>query len=221
MTKLRYVLFPLCVLTASLFLFSIIAGAKEKEAVWDQTDFWFRDDDGTEISATGYGSPDTGKDTVIESVIPGAVLRLRFGLSLTDADGTIIPRLEFKQGTDCSAGIWTTISPTSNTLSLRLSGNFSDGDATTKQITNGSFVAGKILESTNPALSLSLPKNKNTEYEWSLAIASDIPLATTYSFRVTNNGAVLDTYEVCPSINYTVVNAYANTYHIANSIATY
>ena len=172
----------------------------EIKSILNQTNFWFRDDDGTETLATGYGSLDTGKDANITNVALGAVFRLRFGIRVTRWIGILVPKLEFKQGTDCTSGSWTAITPTSDTFSLRLSENFSDGDPTTKQITNGSFVAGQILESTNPASSLNLPRNKNTEYEWSLQATSNIAAGTTYSFRLTNNGTALNNYDQCPSL---------------------
>jgi len=171
-----------------------------EEAVWNQTDFWFRDDDGDEATASGFGAENVSQNTNIINVPQGTNLRLRFGIRVTGFSGTLIPCLEFKQGADCATGNWTVITPTSDTFNLYLSDNFDDGDATTKQITNGSFVAGQILESTNPASSLDLAKNKNTEYEWSIEVAGDVPVSTTYSFRVSNNGTAFDNYDVCPSL---------------------
>jgi len=197
--KLQYI-FSLLILALVLSLLPIVAGTKDKETVWNQTDFWFRDDDGTEISATGYGSPDTDKNTNITNLAPGTVFRLRFGIRVADADGTLVPRLEFKQGTDCAVDSWTVITPTSDVFNLYPSDNFNDGDATTQQITNGSFVAGQILKSTNPASSLDLVKNDYTEYEWSLQANSNITAGTTYSFRLTNNGTVFNNYDECPSL---------------------
>ncbi len=198
--KLKYTHFSLLVFALVLFLFPVIIIAKEKEPFWNQTDFLFRDDDGSEILASGYGPSDTEKNINIADIAPGAVFRLRFGIEVADADGTIIPHFEFKQGTDCTVGSWTAITSTSDIFSLYLSDNFSDGDVTTKQITNGSFVAGKILELTNPASSLDLSKNKNTEYEWSVKVAENIPFSTTYSFRISNNGSTFDDYEICPAL---------------------
>lgn len=189
------------ILALVLFLLPIVIVAKkEKEAFWRQTDFWFRDDDGTEISATGYGSSNTQKGVSITSVASGTAFRLRLGIKVTTADGTLRPQLEFKEGTDCTSGSWTTITPTSDTFNLHLSNNFNDGDTTTEQITNGSFVAGKILESTNPASALDLSKNENTEYEWSIEVASNVSPSTTYSFRISNKDASLDDYDVCPTL---------------------
>ncbi len=125
---------------------------------------------------------------------------MRFGIGVTGAAGTLIPRFEFTRGSDCASGDWTTVTPTSSIFNLRLSDHFIDNDATTEQITSGSFVAGNILESTNPASSLNLPKNKNTEYEWSMEIAKDAPYSTTYRFRVSNDGTAFNTYGTCPAL---------------------
>ena len=169
-------------------------------SVWNQIKFLFRDDDGTEVIATGFGAPDAGQNANITSVSPGTNFRLRFQIKVTDADGTITPRLEFKEGTDCATGNWTVLTSVSNNFALELSPNFNDGSTTTQQLTGGkNFVAGQILESTNPASALNLLQNKSTEYEWSLGAADTIPLGTTYSFRITNGGTALNNYEQCPS----------------------
>jgi len=168
---------------------------------WDQDKFWFRDDDGGEIEATGFSSADVNNNKNIVDVARGAGFRLRFSVKVNNADGIISPRLEFKEGTDCETGIWTTVTSASSNMQLRLSSNFDDNDPTSQQLVVGPFfMAGAILESTNPASALSLPKKYSTEYEWSLKIGEDVPLGATYSFRVTNNGAVLDNYKKCPSL---------------------
>lgn len=168
---------------------------------WNQQKFWFRDDDGDEIAATGFGAEDVNQNTNIINVAPGTNFRLRFAVKLTDADGNIAPQLEFKEGTDCATGSWTIIAPESSVLNLQLSQNFIDAAATTQRLVGSpKFIAGQIFESTNPAGSLNLFKNESTEYEWSLKVSLGTPFAITYSFRVTNSGAVLDNYDQCPSL---------------------
>lgn len=175
--------------------------AEEENAVWNQQKFWFRDDDGNEIAATGFGSEDVSQNTNIINVAPGTDFRLRFAIKLTHADGNIAPQLEFKEGTDCTTGSWTIITPESFVFNLQLSPNFIDAAATTQHLVGGpNFIAGQIIESTNPAGLLSLLKNESTEYEWSSRVSPDTPFETTYSFRITNNGTVLDTYDQCPSL---------------------
>ncbi len=170
-------------------------------AVWEQTDFWFRDDDGTEASATGYGSVDIGKNINISGISSGSFFRLRFGIKVTVADGIVAPRFEFKEGSDCDTGSWTVIDSASGIFRLRSSSNFNDGDVTTKQIVGGSFTSGQILESTNPAPSFSLQKNGNTEYEWSVEAVEGLSPDAFYSFRVTNDAIPFSNYGVCPVLS--------------------
>jgi len=174
---------------------------QEGDAAWNQQKFWFRDDDGDEIAATGFSAEDVSQNTNIINVVPGTSFRLRFVIKLTQANGNISPQLEFKEGTDCSTGSWTIITPTSSVFNLQLSPNFIDANATTQRLVGSpNFIAGQILESTNPAGSLSMLKNESTEYEWSLKVSSDTPFAATHSFRITSSGAALDNYGQCPSL---------------------
>lgn len=125
---------------------------------------------------------------------------MRFGLGVTAAAGTLAPQIEYTAGTSCTAGSWTTISG-ATAIHLQLSSNFVNNAGTTRQITPTPFTAGKILESTNPAASFSLGKNRYTEYEWSLQLSANAPYGTTYAFRVTNGGTPLDTYTQCPTLS--------------------
>lgn len=170
-------------------------------ANFNQQKFLFRDDDGDEITATGFGAENVNQNANIINVAPGTALRLRFAVKLTQADGSIAPRLEFKEGTDCTTGTWTVTASASSVFSLQSSPNFIDGATTTQQLVGGpNFIAGQILESANPASSLNMLKNQSTEYEWSLKTANNTPLGTTYSFRVTNNSTALNTYDQCPTL---------------------
>ncbi len=167
---------------------------------WLQHTFWFRDDDGTELSATGYGSGNILPNTSIAGVGGGTPFRLRFGIKALITSGIITPRLEFKQGTDCVGGTWTAITTTGDNFVLRASPNFNDGDATTQQITSGGFSAGRISEISNPAVSANVPQNFFTEYEWSIKAADGIASNTQFAFRVSNNGAALTGYNQCPVV---------------------
>src|SRR3989338_10786848 len=70
-------------------------------AVLNQQKLWFRDDDGDEVTASGYGADNANQNASISNVAPGISFRLRFTIKLTETDGSIVPRLEFKEGTDC------------------------------------------------------------------------------------------------------------------------
>jgi hypothetical protein len=170
-------------------------------AVWNQQKFIFRDDDGDEITATGFGAENVGQNTNIINIPQGTAFRLRFAIKLSQADGSIAPQFELKEGTNCATGDWNIITANSNNFNLWLSDNFTDSASTTQQLVDGpNFIAGQILESTNPAAALAMEKNQSTEYEWSLRASANIPFATTYSFRITNDGVSLDTYGQCPSL---------------------
>lgn len=165
---------------------------------WQQTNYWFRDDDGGESSATGYGASNAAKNTDVTNVSAGANFRLRFAVKAIVAAGAISPRIEFRQGSDCSSGTWTAISTSTAPFSLRLSNFFADGDATTQQISSGNFTAGKMLETTNPSPSRTVNQNYSTEDEWSLAAGNGVTFGATYAFRITNNGVALNSYPKCP-----------------------
>ena len=171
-------------------------------AIWNQNSFWFRDDDGTEITATGFGSSDVRNNKNIISVYENTEIRLRFSVKVTEAGGSFSPRLEFKRGSDCGPGVWRAVGQNQGDFILRQSPNFEDGDSTTRLISTGNlqnFVPGKIFDLTNPASLLELEKSQYTEYEWSIFVFEDeISFASDYVFRVTNDGQPLTYYTKCP-----------------------
>lgn len=90
-------------------------------------------------------------------------------------------------------------------FSLVASSNFTNGAATTAQLTPpagkttvSDFQAGSINETSNPAASLNLASGKYTELEWNIRATADAVNAQQYEFRVTYNGVSLDTYSVTP-----------------------
>lgn len=185
----------------TLFIFGALVAEVLAAVSWEQTNFWFRDDDGTESSATGFSLGNVGQNVNITNVFSNTAFRLRFAVKANTDAGTLNPRIEFKEGTGgCVSGTWTPVSSTSDNFALRLSSNFSDGDATTQQISTAQFTAGKILESSNPGGSVSVARNRTTEYEWSMITSASLPTDTTYTFRVTNNGTALDIYTQCPTL---------------------
>jgi len=108
--------------------------------------------------------------------------------------------------TDVAPSIDNNVPPASAvSFSLAASTQFADGAATTAQLTAPSgktagadFQAGTILETSNPAPALDLGSGKYTELEWCIKATADSVTSTQYEFRVTYNGAALDTYTVTP-----------------------
>lgn len=84
---------------------------------------------------------------------------------------------------------------------LALSSNFTDGTATTQQLTAGSgtFTAGTIRESVN-ASTIDVTANGYTELEWCIEATDDAEDAADYEFRVVVDGAALDTYTQTPTL---------------------
>lgn len=116
---------------------------------------------------------------------------------------------------DTGSSFATTVAPTftNNTspainnpeFSLSLSPNFTNGAATTAQLTapagktsGADFQAGIISESSNPLTTLDLASGKYTELEWCFQATTYSESAAQYEFRVTYNGVALDTYTVTP-----------------------
>lgn len=167
---------------------------------WQQKEFWFRDDDGTQSTATGYGTSNAAVNQALINVLRGSRFRLRFGLNLKTLGGNITPRIEYRIGTTCDGTGWSAISSASSPFSLFDSSNFIDGVATTQQISSGVFVAGQILDSSNPASQKSFSQNNVTEYEWSIQMANDIAYGVSYVFRIADAGGLSVTPVVCPML---------------------
>ncbi|MDP3725575.1 MAG: hypothetical protein Q8R36_00080 [bacterium] len=181
---------------------------------WRQSDYWFRDDDGSETGASGWG-----RENLLLNTTPNLTkqpreemgrFRLRIGLRLTKADDAISPQLEYALegvGSDnCASNLnWRALSDSSGRYILRASSYFSDSSSTTQQITSGSgFVSGLLISATttNPAPSVTLLKNDKTEYEWMLEDTGPFVNRERYIFRVTDAGSPLDTYQNCPNIAF-------------------
>lgn len=171
-------------------------------AVWNQSNFWFRDDDGSESSATSLGNPgaEVGTDDAVSikdqtEFNRGKIFRLRIAFRAQQDLGTIKPRLEFREE---KSNNWQVVG-TEGVFVLRDSPNVANGVPTTQQVAAGSgFVPGLFLDTQNLAPEfLVLSKNEKTDYEWSLELTyEEFHQATgkTYYFRVTNDGVPLDLY---------------------------
>jgi hypothetical protein len=90
-------------------------------------------------------------------------------------------------------------------ISLSASANISaSGENTTAQLTppsgksTSNFTVGRIQDDENPADAVDIANNYYTEMEWSLIATATAQYGDVYQFRVTANGALLDTYSVTP-----------------------
>ena len=102
-----------------------------------QTDFRFRDDDGSETGATW--KEDTNVDADIE---PDENFRYRLGFLNTVNGATVEPRFQY----NLNGGGWNDITDASSVVRYSLSSNFAHEDDTTQQITSGDFFHGAMYE---------------------------------------------------------------------------
>jgi len=156
----------------------------------------FRSDNGNETTATSLGSSITG-------VPANAQRRIRIQLEETAgaARNNMSPRLEFSSNaTTCTDGTWTAVT-TGTTWRMFNSANYVEPVATTDQIADsgGSFVAGQLLDQTNPGVAFSFAGSDNTEYEWAIE-GNGAANSTTYRFRITDGGTAFDAYGTCPTL---------------------
>lgn len=96
------------------------------------------------------------------------------------------------------------VSPATPAFELAASANFTDGAATTAQLTppagktTGDFTAGQILDTSNPSGDINIASNNYTEVEWCVQATTDAVNAQQYEFRVTYSGVELNSYTQTP-----------------------
>jgi hypothetical protein len=188
---------------------------------WNQQNFWFRDDDGSERTATGFGKENLAVGVPISNLNESGfnqlrTFRLRISFKAEQAAGIIAPQLEFleyweqadQQLPTCLSNLgWERVgTTTTSAFSLWDSPNINDQSSTTQQIAGGgpNWTSGLILDESNPSPAKTYDKNQVTEYEWSLAYNRDFSrgnIGPYFLFRISDNGTPLDTYSVCPLVS--------------------
>ena len=160
-------------------------------AIYSQTTFRARRDDGSETTASWAAPVDTAW-----TQLPEQTFRLRIGVDESAGrNGNISPELQWSLN---GAG-WVTLTG-AGTVAAALSANVVDDEPTTQQVTAGTFGAGWVDE--NGAVpNTAVPANGVTEIEWVLTVdgASTVP-GDVITFRVVDGGALLDFYPVTPSL---------------------
>lgn len=167
-------------------------------ASWEQKSFRFRNDDGSETTATWKAAADTGVTLPI-----GSQFRLRLLLQNdSGASQTITPWLFV----DIGDGSGLNVVGQSGTLAdveTYLSANFADLDATTQQLGAGSFTAGSMNELDATAPAVTVPAGGETEIEFTILLSDDLgglTNATTVSFTLLDTLTSLATYTVTPVV---------------------
>ena len=183
---------------ASVLVYTSISHANMSQGNWR-----WRNDDGSETTATWKAAENTGLGTISYS---SSNIRLRIELYDDQYTNTgtynMVLCYSSNGGTD-----WTAIT-TSNTVNafvLSSSSNFNDGDNTTSQLSAFSanapnFVAGLMIES-SLGFNKNLELGERTEYEFSIAPTTHILTNTTYIFQIRKyDGTAIDQYATNPSL---------------------
>jgi len=151
----------------------------------DQEGFRFRNDNGSETTATWRAAQDTNV-----SVAEGANVRLRILINTTGDEDTLKYLLMYKKSTDGTYLIVPT-SGTSEAFTISASSNITaSGEATTALLTAPSgkttsdFVTGRMQDDENPADTINITVDDYTELEWCLIANAAAVDGGMYQFRV-------------------------------------
>jgi hypothetical protein len=169
-------------------------------AAFDQRAFRFRNDDGTETTATWKAA----QNTAITQTA-GVPFRLRIEVQET-AGGLATNQTIVLQANVAGTG-WQNVGPASTMVQLKASPNVTNQTPTTNQLTagTGAFVPGVVLTETS-GTDISFSGNDHTEVEWAQIIIEQgaVAAGVTVQFRVTINGATANTTSASPSLTVTL-----------------
>ena len=181
-------------------------------AVFTQAHYHWRNDNGSEPGATSatYGA----EDTPLSSLYQGTPIRLR--VEVSNAGGTTSPSAKYRLDygpkiTTCSAvASWTDVGAALGAWDMYDSPNLTEGADTTDVpvatggVTNAntSFLTPNagVKDTSSLVASTTLSGTQFVELEYSIAQTSSAGYSSPYCFRMTRNGAALDTYSVYPEL---------------------
>ena len=147
-----------------------------------QSNWRWRNDDGSEITAT-WIAPENTTPTITSTE---NTIRLRLEVYSTLSDTTYLE--DTLQYATSLSGPWTNITETAESNAFMLAGTspyVDDSVATTSQLTasvNKPFHPG-IINVSHEVLNDSLPPDERTEYEWCIKPTANIQPNTTYYFQ--------------------------------------
>ena len=172
--------------------------------VWDQVAVQYRDDDGTEVTATDRQAVNTNDTLALDTNF-----RMRIGVqgAHTGGSGSFDLTVAFQYQVD--GGGFVNITTTSDNVRAVGSANFTDDDATTEQLAqSATFVAGHMDDDGDcPAVNLS--ETEESEFEICFQLRSaDLSAGQTVDIRTVDSGTALATYTQTPAI--TVASAGEN-----------
>jgi hypothetical protein len=182
-----------------------IITAAAASPVLNQLHFMWRNDNGSEGSATINGSEDI---ELTSSVFTGDRKRLRFLLSNTGTADATNYNYKIEYAT-ASCTLWSAVASygafTNEHWGMDITSNAQNGSVTTNSsLTDPSgptFLAGLFQTSSNQTVNYTLPANRFTELEYSIRSTENVETETSYCFRLTNAGSVTNfVYSLLPKI---------------------
>lgn len=165
-----------------LILIVLLAFYSNIFALLTQANWRWRNDDGTETSATWKAAQNT--QAVLTTT--GEVWRLR--LELYNTTGSSYPFKDTLQYATSTSGPWTNIDVTAGSNAFMIAGVsafVTQADPTTPQLagTAYTFSPGKILADSMTAENLDIADQRRTELEWAIRSTPNIVPNTVYYFR--------------------------------------
>jgi hypothetical protein len=182
---------------------------------WVQTHARFRNDDGSQTTATWKAALDTN---ISVDVGAGNVnLRIRISSSQTGTTGAKVTGTLYLSK---NGGAYAAVTDVTSSVKAIASANFADEDATTQQISSGTFVAGKMDEVNGACTATgTIAQNSVTEHEFSVQlISADLASGNTLDFRMRNGSTAYTTYTVTPRI--TVLKSSSLTMNVGSYAVT-
>ena len=174
--------------------------------VLSQTHYHWRNDDGTESTATS--ATDGLEDTPVSNVLKNQALRLRVGISNKSTSTTTQYRLEYGlRSTTCSAiSLWADVGNPGGAWDMSDSSNLTDGAHTTNIATSTGGVSdenttfqgtnGAVKDTSSQTSNITLSNTQHTDLEFSIEARDEASFGSTYCFRLTHAGMELPGYAV-------------------------
>lgn len=165
-----------------IILIILLAACNNIFAFLTQANWRWRNDDGTETTATWKAA----QNTQVVLTTTGQIWRLR--LEVYNNTGGAVDVLDSLQYATSTAGPWTNIDTVAGSNPFMISGTSAfvvQAEPTTAQLTGVAltFVPGKINVDSLVLKNYNLPDQRRTEFEWAITATPNIVPNTTYYFR--------------------------------------
>lgn len=166
-------------------------------ASFTQTHARFRNDDGSETTATWKANEDVSIVVPISALDTNIRLRIQVDETAGGSSANFVGQLRYSR----NGGAYTDVTGTSTVARASASSNFTDEAATTNQLTapTGTFLTGAMDEANGAAgtTQVDFAAGQFTEFEWCFQIRSaDVARGDTIDFRCYRSTNALNVYSV-------------------------